>query len=83
MAEEQGYTCPTCGGESDAMWAEEHWRDVDGELCCSAYCAAIQGGADEEEAQQARAAHTEAVSGELREQRVAEARALLEAEGVL
>lgn len=81
MAEE--YTCPVCEGESDAAWAEAHWTDVDGELACSAYCAAIQDGASEEEAQEARAEHTESASGVLREQRVAEARALLEAEGEL
>lgn len=81
MAEE--YTCPVCGGESDAAYAEARWRDVAGELACSAYCAAIQGGADEEEAQEARASQTDAAEGEMREQRIAEARALLEAEGEL
>jgi protein gp37 len=77
------YKCPQCKGESDAEWAEANWRDVDGKLCCSAYCAAKQGGADEEKAQKARAKHTEKAAGKLREQRVAEARALLEAEGEL
>ncbi len=77
------YTCPQCEGDSDATWAEARWRDVDGELCCSAYCAAIQDGASEDEAQQARAEHTESVAGELRAQRIKEARELLEAEGEL
>jgi len=81
MAEE--YTCPVCGGESDAGYAEANWRDVEGELACSAYCAAIQGGADEEGAQEARASQTEAAGEELREQRIAEARAILQAEGEL
>lgn len=77
------YTCPVCKGESDAAWAEAHWRDVDGELACSAYCAAVQDGASEEEAQEVRAEHTDSVAGDLREQRIAEARAILEAEGRL
>lgn len=82
MAEEM-YVCPVCEGESDALWAEEHWRDVDGEKACSAYCAAIHGGASEEEAQEARGKHSDEHAEELREQRLAEARALLEAEGEL
>lgn len=77
------YTCPVCEGESDEVWAEEHWREVDGELTCSAYCAAIEGGADEDEAQEARAAQTDASAGKLREQRISEARAILQAEGEL
>jgi len=81
MAEE--YTCPVCEGESDAAYAGANWRDVDGELACSAYCAAIQGGADEDGAQEARASQTDAASDELREQRIAEAKAFLEAEGEL
>ena len=81
MAEE--YTCPQCGGESDLDYAESNWRDVGGNLCCSAYCAALEGGASEEEAQEARAAHTESAADAMRERRIAEARALLEAEGEL
>lgn len=77
------YTCPQCGGESDVAWAEEHWHEVDGKLCCCAYCAAIQGGDDEEEAQGARASQTEGSEDELRSQRVEQARAILEAEGEL
>ncbi len=77
------YTCPRCGGTSDAEYAETNWHHVDGELCCSVYCAAMQDGASEEEAQGARAGHTERSAGALREQRVAEARAILEAEGEL
>ncbi len=75
------YTCPQCEGISDAEYAESNWRDVDGELCCSTYCATLQGGADEDSAQEARAEHTDEASGVLREQRIAEAKALLEAEG--
>ncbi len=77
------YSCPQCGGESDAGYAEEHWREVGDGLCCSAYCAALEGGASEEEAQEARAEHTQSVEGEMREQRLAQARAILEAEGEL
>lgn len=77
------YTCPVCEGESDAEYAEANWREVDGELCCCAYCAAVQGGADEGEAQEARASQTDGSSEELKEQRIAEARAILEAEGEL
>lgn len=77
------YTCPQCGGGSDAEYAETNWHHVDGELCCSVYCAAMQGSASEEEAQEARGQHTEESAGDLREQRVAEARAILEAEGEL
>ncbi len=77
------YTCPQCEGTSDAEYAESNWRDVDGELCCSTYCATLQGGADEDSAQEARAAYTDEASEGLREQRIAEARALLEAEGEL
>lgn len=82
MADE-GYTCPVCEGQSDAAYAEANWREVDGKLCCCAYCAAIQGGADEEEAQEARASQTEGSQDELRRQRVEQARAILEAEGEL
>ena len=75
------YTCPSCGGESDATYAEANWPEVGDELCCSAYCAALEEGASEEEAQKARAKRTEHAAGELREQRIAEARAVLGAEG--
>ena len=75
------YTCPQCGGASDAEYAEANWHHVDGELCCSAYCRALEDGFSEEVAQEARGAHTEVSAGALREQRVAEARAILEAEG--
>lgn len=77
------YTCPQCGGESDAAYAEANWREVEDELCCCAYCEAIQAGADEEEAQDARASQTEGSEDELRAQRVEQARAVLEAEGEL
>lgn len=77
------YTCPQCGGTSDAEYAEANWHEVDGELCCCVYCAALEGGHAEDEAQEARAKHTEKSAGALKEQRVAEARAILEAEGEL
>ena len=76
-AHESGYE-----GWAAVDFAEANWREVGGELYCSAYCAAKGEGADEDAAQNARAEHSESVAGELKEQRIAEAMALLEAEGV-
>ena len=71
--------CPVCEGYTTNA---DNWSESNGALCCSAYCRAINAGASEQEAQQARAEHTERVADSLREARINEARAILEAEGV-
>lgn len=76
-------TCPACKGEGPEDYVEANWTKVGDKACCSAYCAAKENGADEEKAQQARAKHTEKAAAGLREQRIDEARAILEAEGEL
>ncbi len=68
-------------GFSSLDLAQSNWHEVAGSLYCSVYCAAIGGGASEDEAQAARVGHTEEYAGVLKEERIAEAKAVLEAEG--
>ena len=46
---------PPSGYANETQIATRPWHDIDGTLCCSVYCAAIEQGKSEEEAEELRA----------------------------